>query len=377
MLSILRDGFKMKLWGSVGREAWSVGCGGITTDREWDSELMQFVDANFYQTAAYAKVHKRGTGIARWVLTEAGRSVAMMQAFTVEMRRVGLRFAYVFRGPVWKRDNGKIEKRAEEIAEWMATEIVKREGWYLRLVPYEFSSDEVKLSDVLRRCGFLWRPSSVGAETLIMNLEGTADEVLGDCRRKWRQTLTKALRNDLSVNIGTSEELIEGACRLNREMYRRKRIPEFVVAEEFLQAQRFLPEEAKLSTVLVQSSRKEYLAAVTWASVGRFALPLIAATSNLGVSVSASYVAWWKMVETLIEREKRWLDLGGINKKRNLGGYTFKTGLAGKRGKIEEFVGELDGACSPWASTCVKMLDVMNALRRAWRVKVRRSGRLL
>jgi lipid II:glycine glycyltransferase (peptidoglycan interpeptide bridge formation enzyme) len=142
-----------------------------------------------------------------------------------------------------------------------------------------------------------------------------------------------------------------------------------------------LPEALRLVLALCMYEGSP-VAVLGWFPVGTVGLPLVAATGNKGLELSASYPLFWRMIEYYRNRGFICCDLGGVNSERNRGGYVFKTGLAGDKGEIKNYIGQFE-ACeniislagfraafslrSGYRTIMIRVCNLLNHVRRALR----------
>ena len=104
-----------------------------------------------------------------------------------------------------------------------------------------------------------------------------------------------------------------------------------------------LPETLKLKIILCKYEN-EPLAVLGWFPLGTIGLPLLGATGDKALPLKASFPLYWKMIEYFKDNGFTGCNLMGVSKERNPGGYTFKTGLAGKNSEEISYIGQFD-AC--------------------------------
>src|SRR5438477_9332657 len=78
-----------------------------TDEEKWSETLLEFEDANIYQTWAYGDVHYGPRNISRLILTHQGQAAAAAQVRIVRVPFIKAGIAYVRWGPLWRRkENG-------------------------------------------------------------------------------------------------------------------------------------------------------------------------------------------------------------------------------------------------------------------------------
>jgi len=216
------------------------------------------------------------------------------------------------------------------------------------MLPNEIDHGDHPLTILLEAEGFKWKEGTIGNRTLLIDLSLTLDELRKGMRRKWRQALGYAEKKGLELIEGTSDELYEMGLTIYREMHARKRFVAFVDMDQYRAIQRDLPDPLKIM-IMICTLQGKPISALAWSTMGHTGLPVLAATGDEALKTNASYLMWWTMIERLKRHGCRWCDLGGIDPVSNPGGYLFKTGLAGKRGRDITYCGQFD-SCENWLS---------------------------
>jgi lipid II:glycine glycyltransferase (peptidoglycan interpeptide bridge formation enzyme) len=157
--------------------------------------------------------------------------------------------------------------------------------------------------------------------------------------------------------------LYESAKKIIREMMERKGYVEFGSMEDMISINQDLPEHLKLKFAFC-TYENELAAVLGWFPIGEVGVPLVGATGDKALSLNASYPLWWKMVEYYKSQGATCIDLAGINKERNSGGYLFKTGLAGEKRIEKHYIGQFD-ACRNVLSSLV--FETGMSLRQKYR----------
>jgi len=306
---------------------------------EWDSLLCGFHDATLFQTWEYGQCTWGEQNLSHAVLKRDGRPVAAAQV-RVWNRLPGLKYAYLVDGPIWQPRGGPAETDAFGLMiRALVSEYVQKRRYSLKLAPFVHDGDPQSeiVRDILARN--LFTPTRQTGKTLILDISASEGALRANLRRKWRQELGYAERGGLDVRCDTSDELLAQCFEVYREMHDRKQFTEHTPMDAFLTMHALLPSRHKFRVVTVGQDG-ELHACLVGSAIGDTAFPILAATATRGLKSNASYVAYWEMLKLYGREGVRWFDFRGIDPTANPGGYTFKTGIAGKNGVEVSYLGE-------------------------------------
>ncbi|HCS46948.1 MAG TPA: hypothetical protein DIW61_01270 [Candidatus Aminicenantes bacterium] len=295
----------------------------------WEDLMARFEDASYHQTWSFGALHAGEKAISHLVLKTNGQVTGMAQARLLRFPGLRIGLAYVSSGPMYRIKGVPPQPDAlQNLLRALCLEYVLRRGYFLRVLPNKIDSGE----DAAHRGLYEKEGYSLGRDprqTVIVDLSRSLDEIRKNMDRKWRQTLQAAERRHLALVEGDGEEIYEMAMKLIGEMKNRKG---FLGGNqgEALRVHRDLPPSQRLR-FLVCVDEQEPVAVLGWTTTGSVGLPLVAATGTRALKTNASYVLWWKMIEYYKANGFLAVDMGGINQKRNPGGYYFKTHILGKR----------------------------------------------
>lgn len=305
---------------------------------EWSSVLDGFDDGNLYQSWSYGTVRFGRKKVSHFILRRGGEIAAAAQVIVVKVPMVNAGIAYVYRGPMWKR-NGVAEPDAfRQAVRALREEYVRRRGLLLRIVPGEIDDGADALKACLEGEGLRADPSVRPYRTLRMDLALPLETLRGGLRKDWKNKLNKAEKSDLKIIEGTGGELYDIFKALYREMVSRRGFVDRVDVEEFGAIQKDLPGHQKMRIMLCEAGG-ECVAALVWSALGDTGVTILRATGDRGLESNAAFLLSWRMLEWLKENGYRYLDLGGINPEGNPGVYTYKSGLSGKTGVDVRFLG--------------------------------------
>lgn len=308
----------------------------------WHELMLGFDDASFFQTWSYGAVCWGETSLSHLLLKNDGKVVAGAQLRLARIPLIRAGVAYLTSGPMWRQKNEQTDrKHLQNMVRALYNEYVVRRRLFLQVLPRSFLTSEAYLCDIYREESFSRRPDK--QQTVYVDLSPSLDEIKKNVRRKWRQTLNSAEKQPIEVVVGSHTDICSEATPIIEEMKARKRYIEYGDMTTKIAVHEDLPEALKLVFALCKFEGNA-VAVVGWFPGGTVGLPLVAATGNKGLGISASYPLWWKMIEYYKNRSFVCCDLGGVSAERNRGGYVFKTGLAGDKCEIMNYIGQFE-AC--------------------------------
>lgn len=178
--------------------------------------------------------------------------------------------------------------------------------------------------------------------TMELNLGQSEDELLKNCSSKWRRNLRLARKENITSRLWKNPEVGE-IHRVFAEMQRLKNLPELFSLDELENLFR----NAKENIICFRSEDEngKLIAVRLCLKVGERACDYLAATTEKGRKLRASYLTFWNLLQECRKQEIKFYDLGGIDPFDNPGVYTFKKQTGAKP---LEALGEWDRATSEW-----------------------------
>jgi lipid II:glycine glycyltransferase (peptidoglycan interpeptide bridge formation enzyme) len=329
----------------------------------WYESMLQFDDASFYQTVAFGAVRSGESRLSHVLLKKDGVVVAMALARLARIPGLPIGIAYIGSGPMWQRTGQPTDiEHLQMMLRALRLEYAVNRGYFLRVVPNLMETPaNAPVKSLFLDEGFSHRESP--GETVVLDLTPPLEELRRNLGRKWRQTLQSAEKRGLGILEGSGEEYCRVALDIFHEMKGRKGF--FGGSQsEALDVHRRLPPALRLH-LAVCTDAGEPIAVMGWSSVGTTGVPLVSATRAKALEFDASYLLWWRMIEYYKARGFSALDVGGANKQRNPGGYSFKTRILGKGFKgLTRKLGEFD-ACTSFASQ--GLFEMIYAIRSGYR----------
>ena len=301
------------------------------TPEEWAGMLDLFEDANFYQTHAYGGVRWGEKNLSRLVLKRNGDVAGIAQLRIVRPTPLKFGMAYVRWGPLWVRRGRAMDAEVcARMAAALEQEYAGKRRLFLRVLPNAFAG--TPRAETMR-AAFASFTSEPGADesiyrTLLLDLTPSLEELRKHFDAKWRNKLSGAERNSLTILSGSSSELYRTFCRMYEQMRNRKTFETTVDVEEFGRIQEALPEHQRMR-ILICEEKGIPVAGLAATAMGDSAIYLLGATSDQGLKAKGAYLLHWTLIQWLKGNGIRWYDLGGIDPEKNPGVYHFKRGFSG------------------------------------------------
>jgi lipid II:glycine glycyltransferase (peptidoglycan interpeptide bridge formation enzyme) len=301
------------------------------TTAEWSQMLDLFDDANIYQTAAYGVVRWGERNLSRLVLKRDGNVVGMAQVRIVRPTPLKFGLAYLRWGPIWKRSGQTLDPEVPiRMARAIDEEYLEKRKLFLRIVPNAFAGSERARTMQAAFCKFVAEPLNLGStyRTLVLDLTPSPDELRKRMDPKWRNKLSGAEKNNLTVLSGYGREEYQIFRDIYSQLRNRKAFETTVDPDEFGRIQESLavPERMRILICLDQDVP---VAGLVASAMGDSAIYLLGATSDAGLKSKGAYLLQWTLICWLKERGIKSYDLGGIDPEGNPGVYQFKKGLSG------------------------------------------------
>jgi len=335
---------------------------------EWHNLLLDFNDSTIYQTWSYGSVSWGEDTLSHLVLKENGEIVSIAQLRIAKFLGVPIGFAYLPWGPIWRKKGKDLnDKDMLNMLRALYNEYVIRRRYLLRIIPKNIHKNDENVRKMFEDENFSWTPDT--QQTVYVDLTPSLEDIKKNIRSKWRQTLNRALKQDVDFSEEITEELYNSTKKIIREMMERKGYVEFGSMEDMLSVNQDLPTSLKLKFAFC-TFENELIAVLGWFPVGEVGVPLVGATGDKALRLNASYPLWWKMVEYYKNQGALCIDLAGVSKERNPGGHLFKTGLAGEKRTEKNYIGQFDACENVLSSFCFKTGMAIRQYYRDLRIRI-------
>lgn len=344
----------------------------------WCRLLLEFDDANIYQTWSYAAVISGRRNMSHLILRKGGEIVAIAQARIARLPVIKVGIAYVFWGPLWRRggteDGEEIFRQAIRA---LHAEYVCKRGLTLRLFPLLFDFDSPTFLKILKEEGFSSLGSETRGRTILMDLTSPIEDLRARMKPHWKRELKVAEKCGLELVEGSEKTQFKTFIDIYREMVSRKHFVEPNDINKFNLIQAQLPEPLKMKVLLCRSS-ENVCAGVICSAIGKTAVYLFGATSNAGMKSRGSYWLQWKLIEQLKKDGITGYDLNGINPEKNPGTYKFKNDLGGANGRDACFLGRFESPGGLFSQLCVQAGEMLRSKHRSLKTRVKsvRAGKV-
>lgn len=304
------------------------------TREEWIHEARRFCDYSYRQTWAYGELlAERRRAVSVHVAIRRGNDLLGLADVRLKKAPFGLGgLAYLSWGPLVQLGGQDGLQRLVHCMEALRDEFVKRRRLLLR-VDIQPSLREPILGDTINAAlediGFTRATNVQQERTLIVDLNYPEETLRSQLARKWRNRLTQAQRNCLTIRTGNSSEIMQEFNELFDRFIRHKQFSVDLDAEFFSCVQSNTDEASYFDVSLVEHNEHVVAGQVT-SMLGDTCIYLLGARENEDLSTKASYLLQWNAITTAKRQGFGWYDLGGIDPIANPGVYDFKKGLGGK-----------------------------------------------
>ena len=313
---------------------------------EWRAHATGFCDHSVYQTCAFAqqRAHEMNADSERVLVRRGINVVGLTQVRIKRLPMISAGVAYVFRGPLWRRDSASVDVFREVVAA-IREEYGVRRGLEVRIaVGMTDLADTADCVAALQSAGFTPREDQTPDRTILLDLTPEPDALRKGLAQKWRNGLNQSLRRDVTVETRTDDEAMAAFRALYDEMWAGKQFETGVSVASFRSVQEALHADEKLAVSLAYHGGTAIAGHVS-SCLGDTCIYLLGASNDEGRDRKASYLLQWKTIEQAKAAGARWYDLGGIDPEANPGVYHFKSGLGGRECSfVGEFVAPARGS---------------------------------
>jgi hypothetical protein len=311
-----------------------------TVDAEqWHRLLLDFDDANIFQTWLYGAAHWGEDNLSHAVIKRGGEVIGLAQAVLVGAPLFGKILAYVIFGPVWQRRD--VDDNIEHLKATLAAlreEYAVRRRLCLRLrFPACDVPDGVRAA-IQAEAG--WKDRRPLYMTYILDLSQSESQLRAAMDKRWRANLRRAEQCGLSVSQRNDQDGVQVFLDLHRQMRQRKHFSSLFPGM-LPELYRNLPHQLRPNLFICWRGKLPVAAAVV-SALGNRAVSLNTATGDAALEMRAGYFLQWTIVRWLKETGRcRWYDVFVGNS--TPGVRQFKRGLVGAKAP-EIAPGELE-AC--------------------------------
>jgi lipid II:glycine glycyltransferase (peptidoglycan interpeptide bridge formation enzyme) len=302
-----------------------------STPPQWHRLASAFADYTIYQSWAFVtcRAAEANAEVSRIIVRRGDKVLGMAQVRIkrIPWMRAGL--AYIFRGPLWRRQ-GCSPADLQTVLEAIHAEYALHRGLEVRLIPnLPACMAGENVLEAFAQTGFLVDPSATAYRTIRLDLSPPLGELRSRLRGNWRNHLKQAEKRGLTVQVAKDAAGMARFADLYAAMIARKKFETDVRVSTFREVQRELGEAERQHILLVLENANPVAGHVLHL-MGDTCISLLGATVQAGMKCKASYLVQWRTIELAKEAGARWYDLGGIDPEENPGVYHFKAGLNGQ-----------------------------------------------
>lgn len=312
------------------------------SEQDWNSNIINFNDATINQTWAWCKLNSKETSTL--ILKRNGKIVAAAMIRIVKVRILKTGLAYVGAGPMWRlKEEEEDIKILQLLIQSLREEYVVKRGYFLRISPNIFTNMLIteRLISVYEGANF--KRLDLKGQTLFLDVSLTLEELRDNLHRKWRASLNKAEKNNLTVYSGKDKEIFAKFKSVYEEMIDRKRYFNPADINKYENIFNRLPDELKPIVIICEFESKP-LAGVIISTIGATAVPWLLASGNNGIECNAAYIVQWQVIKILKQLGINTYDLGGCSPEKNFNTYLFKYRMIGKSPIVYSHIGIMEAS---------------------------------
>lgn len=311
------------------------------TSPEWNNMVSSMRGLSLVQTWEFgeAREEKRGWEVQRFLFK---CNAIIISAAQVMIRRM----PYVKRGLVWINraplfineeviENGMYVSILEELRKYWVDE----RKMYLRIaLPLDVSEKHYKL---IGDAGFSRATPFDGWASERVDLSMSVEDLRKKFSRGWRRGLFSAEHNSISIEIGSSSELISEAIADFQASARNNEFDEGVTTNYIKLFKKKVSDEKIVIFGGRHNGKK--IGSIAVVMFGNTCMGLAGAAHDIGKRLGLNYYLHWTIMCEMKKRGYRWYDVGGTHPYYTSNGIRYFKG--GMRGAPYQLVGEADASC--------------------------------
>lgn len=336
-----------------------ITCMVITDKKAWDGFVAAQPGSQFLQSWDWGEFKKsQGHEVVRLAMADASGAWQIAGQFIFHSKRLFGGFWFSPRGPIVVHsrldDADALLKDFTDQSVAYLTSLKK--GMFVRCEPaIEFKIDSTPLPK-----GFVRRPSISPSSTVVIGLEQSEEELMGDMHEKTRYNIRLAERKGVTVRTGSTDADIEVFLALNRETASRDGF--LSQTDAYIKATVQALRISGMCRIRIAEYQGMPLAANIEISFGDTMTYVYGASSSAHRNAMAPLALQWSAIRDAKREGYRFYDLYGCNPsmptsydyKKSWEGITrFKMGFGGSR---VEFVGTWELPLMPFAYRVMKMV---------------------
>jgi lipid II:glycine glycyltransferase (peptidoglycan interpeptide bridge formation enzyme) len=245
----------------------------------------------------------------------------------IKIPLLGLRIGYIHWGPLLRKNHLSVNIKLEAL-KLLREYYLPRHLDILRITPniYTIEADK-NYDETVTSAGFEKVKRITPYHTMLFPLDIDEDQMRLKFHKKWRAALRKSEKNGMTVYDTKDVQALIAFDKIYQRSQERKKFRGLNV-QEFIQTQNKLLDTQKINITVVKKDN-EFLSIDINSYLGDTSLGLFQATSEHGLSLGASYLAWWAAFLAAKRAGMRRYDMGGIDPVGNPNVYQFKLRIGG------------------------------------------------
>lgn len=289
----------------------------------WERLFDAVPDSTLEQSWTYGEAVRAANGydVTRGLFLDGNAPLALIQVIRAPFLGIG-RVSEILRGPLFLPEAGEGEREAvlSLVARTWKRGLLHMPRWLPEL------PDEPASHTLLRKAGV--RQTVTGYSTLVLDLTAEADVLRAGLSGKWRNALVQAEKAGLKVKETRGGEAIERIVEGYEDLKRRRRFtgPSGETARRLHALAR--RKRDVLAVTVLQGSTP--LSGALFLGHGQGSTYYMGWTSIDGRDLNAQNFAMWRGILKLKEDGFGFLDLGGIDTRREPGIARFKIGTGAR-----------------------------------------------
>lgn len=324
------------------------------TEDIWEAKAALFADYNLYQTWAYQNA--RTCGRRQWLsgveISDNNGLCLLALARIISFPWIRFRVGYLQWGPLLRRKGCSVKIHSESLR--LLRDYYLSQGInVLRIVPNIYAAEtDSDYKNRIIAAGFEPVERVKRYHTMLFPLDIDEEQMRLKFQNKWRASLRKAEKNGMAVFETQDIQTLYEFEKIYKHSQKRKQFKGLNI-QEFIRTQQHLQAEKKLNLIVVK--KEDQLLSVDINSyLGDTALGLFQSTTESGLSLGASYLAWWHTFLAAKRAGMRRYDMGGIDPVGNPNVYQYKQRMGGEEGF---HLGCFEAYASPWARRLWLLID--------------------
>jgi len=296
------------------------------SQNEWELLARDFADYTVYQTWAYQRVRTALKGeSSRCVVVQdgSGQAVSMAHMRIIRVPLARIRVGYIRWGPLTRssKQGERLDRRG--LLTVLKNELVPNHVDVLRLVPNAYVHEDADdWIGCLGEAGFRPATSVEPYHTMLFPVDIPEEEMSNRLHKKWRATLRKAEKQGMQVLETQDVRYLRELDKIYRESRARKGFAGLDL-DEYIRIQELLLPDQKLNMIVILYEGEPQTIDVT-SHLGDTATGLFQSSSEKGLQMGSSYLAWWHVLLAAKRAGMKRYDLGGVDPEGNPHVYQFK-----------------------------------------------------